>query len=163
MLTWALAHRRVVVGLSVLTVLSIVPLFIFVGKNFLPADDQSQYNVLVRTPEGTSLASTNNIAEQIARAIRRMPGVEHTLTTAGGSADRSVNNASIYVKLTDLDQRHLSQQDLMQRTRELLKQYPAGNPHQRGTGEHGGRQPEQRRRAVFHSGPRSEQAGAVLR
>ena len=34
----------------------------FVGKNFLPQDDQSQYNVLVRTPEGTSLAATTNLA-----------------------------------------------------------------------------------------------------
>jgi HAE1 family hydrophobic/amphiphilic exporter-1 len=124
LLTWSLAHRRAVVGLSVLTVLSIVPLFAFVGKNFLPADDQSQYNVLVRTPEGSSLAATNNIAEQVSQAIRRMPGVEHTLTTAGGSADKSVNNAKIYVKLTDIDQRRLSQQDLMQRTRELLKSFP---------------------------------------
>jgi HAE1 family hydrophobic/amphiphilic exporter-1 len=124
LLTWSLAHRRAVVGLSVLTVVSIVPLFAFVGKNFLPADDQSQYNVLVRTPEGSSLAATNNIAEQVSQAIRRMPGVEHTLTTAGGSADKSVNNAAIYVKLTDIDRRQLSQQDLMQRTRELLKRFP---------------------------------------
>jgi HAE1 family hydrophobic/amphiphilic exporter-1 len=124
LLTWSLAHRRAVVGLSLLTILSIVPLFAFVGKNFLPADDQSQYNVLVRTPEGSSLAATNNIAEQVSQAIRRMPGVEHTLTTAGGSADKSVNNAKIYVKLTDIDQRRLSQQDLMQRTRELLKSFP---------------------------------------
>ena len=135
LLTWSLAHRRAVVGLSVLTVVSIVPLFAFVGKNFLPADDQSQYNVLVRTPEGSSLAATNNIAEQVSQAIRRMPGVEHTLTTAGGSADKSVNNATIYVKLTDIDRRRLSQQDLMQRTRELLKRFPAGGPQQRGAGE----------------------------
>jgi HAE1 family hydrophobic/amphiphilic exporter-1 len=124
LLTWSLGHRRAVVGLSVLTVFSIFPLFAFVGKNFLPADDQSQYNVLVRTPEGSSLAATNNIAEQVAQAIRRLPGVEHTLTTAGGSADKSVNNAKIYVKLTDIDQRPLSQLDLMQRTRELLKRFP---------------------------------------
>ena len=90
---------------SVLTVLSIVPLFMFVGKNFLPTDDQSQFNVLVRTPEGTSLAATTALAEQIAQDIRELPGVIHTLMTAGGSADRSVNNASIYVKLTDIDQR----------------------------------------------------------
>ena len=32
----------------------------FVGKNFLPQDDQSQYNVLIRTPEGTSLAATTS-------------------------------------------------------------------------------------------------------
>jgi hydrophobic/amphiphilic exporter-1 (mainly G- bacteria), HAE1 family len=45
--------------------------------------------------------------------------------TAGGGADRSVNNATIYVALTDLDKRSVSQQQLMQRTRALLKQYPA--------------------------------------
>ena len=61
----------------------------FVGKNFLPQDDQSQYNVLVRTPEGTSLAATTDVAERIAQEIRKLPGVAHTLMTAGGSADKS--------------------------------------------------------------------------
>ena len=45
--------------------------------------------------------------------------------TAGGTADKSVNNAAIYVALKDLDKRNVSQQQLMQRTRELLKQLPA--------------------------------------
>ena len=125
LLEWSMGHRKVILGLSGLTILSIVPLFMLVGKNFLPADDQSQYNVLVRTPEGTSLASTTAMAQRIAQDIRALPGVEHTLLTAGGGADKSVNNASIYVKLTDVDQRQVSQQQLMQQTRALLKQYPA--------------------------------------
>jgi hydrophobic/amphiphilic exporter-1 (mainly G- bacteria), HAE1 family len=124
MLEWSMAHRGVVVALSVGVILSIVPLFAFVGKNFLPQDDQSQFNVLVRTPEGTSLAATTNIAERIAQDVRKLPGVGHTLMTVGGGADRSVNNASIYVKLTDIDQRAVSQQQLMQRSRELMKSYP---------------------------------------
>ena len=57
-------------------IVAIVPLFAFVGKNFLPQDDQSQYNVLVRTPEGTSLAATTNLAERIAQDIRQLPGVQ---------------------------------------------------------------------------------------
>jgi HAE1 family hydrophobic/amphiphilic exporter-1 len=124
MLTWAMAHRKVVIGACVLTVLSIVPLFMLVGKNFLPADDQSQYNVLIRTPEGTSLASTTQISEGIAQQIRALPGVESTLMTDGSTADASVNNSSIYVKLTDMDKRDVSQQDRMQRTRSLLKNLP---------------------------------------
>jgi HAE1 family hydrophobic/amphiphilic exporter-1 len=36
-----------------------------------------------------------------------------------------VNNASIYVKLSDIDQRTLTQQQLMQHTRDLLKSMPA--------------------------------------
>ena len=124
MLKWSMVHRKVIVGASLLTVLSIVPLFMFVGKNFLPADDQSQFNVLLRTPEGTSLASTTQVAEGIAQQIRSLPGVESTLMTDGGGADASVNNASIYVKLEDIKQRRLTQIDLMQRTRALLKNVP---------------------------------------
>ena len=125
MLTWSMAHRGVVVALSVGVILSIVPLFMFVGKNFLPQDDQSQYNVLIRTPEGTSIAATTNLAERIAQDVRGLPGVAHTLMTAGGSADKSVNNAAIYVKLTEIDQRQITQQQLMQRTRDLMKKYPS--------------------------------------
>ena len=124
MLTWSMAHRKTVVLASVLVVLSSVPLFAFVGKNFLPDDDASQYNVIVRMPEGTSLAATSNVAERVAQDIREFPGVEHTLMTAGGTADRSLNNAQIYVALNDLDKRNVSQSQLMQRTRELLKKYP---------------------------------------
>ena len=75
MLKWSMAHRKTIVVLCVLVILSIVPLFMFVGKNFLPDDDQSQFNVLVRTPEGTSLAATTNLAERIAQDIRQLPGV----------------------------------------------------------------------------------------
>jgi len=124
MLKWALAHRAWMIGFCGLTIASIIPLFMFVGKNFLPADDQSQYNVQVRTPEGTSLAATTALSENIAKDIRGLPGVEHTLMTAGGSADASVNTSSIYVKLTDLDQRDSSQAQMMQKTRDLLKRYP---------------------------------------
>jgi hydrophobe/amphiphile efflux-1 (HAE1) family protein len=124
MLRWSMQHRKTIVAMSVLVVLSIAPLFMMVGKNFLPQDDQSQYNVLVRTPEGTSLAATSGVTERIAQEIRKLPGVTHTLATVGGGADKSVNNAAVYVKLSDIDQRQVSQQQLMQRTRELLKSFP---------------------------------------
>jgi len=125
MLVWSMGRRKAVIALSGLTMLSIVPLFAMVSKNFLPADDQFQYNVLIRAPEGTSLAATTQIAERIAQQVRALPGVESTLMTAGGSADSSVNNASLYVKLTNVEQRSISQQDLMQRTRALLRTLPA--------------------------------------
>src|SRR4051794_16721548 len=125
MLHWSMQHRKAVVALSVLVVMSIVPLFMMVGKNFLPQDDQSQYNVLVRTPEGTSLAATSGVTERIAQEIRKLPGVAHTLATVGGGADKSVNNAAVYVKLSDIDQRQMTQQQIMQKTRDLLKSFPA--------------------------------------
>jgi HAE1 family hydrophobic/amphiphilic exporter-1 len=125
MLKWALAHRGIMLGLSALTIFSIVPLFMVVGKNFLPEDDRSEFNVLVRTPEGTSLPASAALSERVAQQIRALPGVSHTLMTAGNGNDASVNNSSIYVKLAGLDHRTITQSEMMQKVRALLKQYPA--------------------------------------
>jgi HAE1 family hydrophobic/amphiphilic exporter-1 len=124
MLKWSMAHRWAIVGLCVLVILSIVPLFMFVGKNFLPVDDQSQFEINLRTPEGSTLAATSTMVERIAKDVRTLPGVSDTLVTIGGDRQQLVNNANIYVRLTSLDERDLSQDELMVKARELLKQYP---------------------------------------
>ena len=110
LLTWSMAHRWVIVLACVVVILSIVPLFMFVGKNFLPVDDQSQFEINVRAPEGLSLAATSTLAERIAVDLRSLPGVTDTLTTIGGGQQEQVNVASIYVKLTPIEERKISQQ-----------------------------------------------------
>ncbi|QEE30371.1 efflux RND transporter permease subunit [Terriglobus albidus] len=125
LLEWSMAHRKAVVMICGGTILSLIPLFILVGKDFTPADDQSQFNVLIRTPEGSSLAATTQETEAIAQAIRKLPGVQTTLMTAGGGTDGAVNSASIYVKLVDVGDRHDTQTELMQQTRKLLTTFPS--------------------------------------
>src|SRR3712207_9477678 len=105
MLKWSMAHRWAVVGLCVLVIVSIVPLFMFVGKNFLPVDDQSQFEVSVRAPEGYTLPAASALVEKIAADIRRLPGVEATLVTVGGGQQELVNSASVYVKLAAIKER----------------------------------------------------------
>jgi HAE1 family hydrophobic/amphiphilic exporter-1 len=129
LLTWSMAHRWVVVAACVIVILSIVPLFMFVGKNFLPVDDQAQFELNVRAPEGYSLANTSNLAERIAADVRKLSGVTDTLVTIGGGQQEQVNVASIYVKLVPIEERKISQQALMVRARnevlaKYLKQYP---------------------------------------
>ncbi len=124
MLEWSMAHRWTIVLLCGLVILSIVPLFMFVGKNFLPVDDQSQFEINVRTAEGTSLAATSTVVDRIAKDVKQLPGVTDTLTTVGGGQQQLVNNASIYVKLADIKDRELSQDDLMAMSRDLLGKYP---------------------------------------
>jgi len=126
MLKWSMAHRKRILVICGCTILSLIPLFILVGKDFTPTDDQSQFNVLLRAPEGTSLASTTQQAEAVSQAIRALPGVETTLTTTGGGQDAAVNSATIFVKLVDISARHFSQAELMQETRGVLKSFPGG-------------------------------------
>ena len=97
-------HRWVIVLSCLLVIVSIVPLFMFVGKNFLPVDDQSQFKITVRAPEGSSLAATSP------RWANRRPTCESsrchsTLITIGGGQQEQVNVASIYVKLLPINER----------------------------------------------------------
>mgnify|MGYP001159346343 CR=1 FL=1 len=117
-------HRWVIVTLCALVFLSIVPLFMFVGKNFLPVDDQSQFEISVRVPEGSSLGQTSQIFEQIASEIRKIPGVTDTLATVGGGQQQVVNAGTIYVKLANIKDRPKRQELMMDDARELLKQFP---------------------------------------
>jgi len=125
LLRFSMAHRWLIIGLVVLVFLSIIPLFMLVSKNFLPVDDQSQFEVSIRTPEGTSLGATAQAFERIATEIRKMPGVTDTLSTVGGGQQVVVNSGSIYVKLTEIADRTSSQQDLMTKVREeVLPKFP---------------------------------------
>ncbi len=124
LLRFSMAHRWLIVGLCVLVFISIYPLFKYVGKNFLPVDDQSQFEVSVRAPEGYSLSATSQLLERIAADVRKIPGVTDTLTTIGGGQQQIVNNGSIYVRLSDIGSRDKSQEELMVSAREILKNFP---------------------------------------
>ena len=63
-----------VAGMAVLVLLSSVPLFMMANKNFLPNDDQSEFEVGLRAPEGTSLDATEIIANRIATRVRAAAG-----------------------------------------------------------------------------------------
>jgi HAE1 family hydrophobic/amphiphilic exporter-1 len=129
LLRWSMAHRWAIVLLSVLVIVSTVPLFMFVGKNFLPVDDQAQFEINVRAPEGSTLSSTSALAERMAADVRKLPGVTDTLVTIGSGQQQIVNLATIYVKMAPIEERHVSQQELMTRARteivgKYLKEYP---------------------------------------
>jgi HAE1 family hydrophobic/amphiphilic exporter-1 len=124
LLKFAMARRWVIVLTCVLVFLSIIPLFKYVGKNFLPVDDQSQFDITVRAPEGYSLSASSQLFERIAADLRKMQGVTDTLVTIGGGQAQVVNAGSIYVKLSDVHDRPKSQEQMMSDARDLLKNYP---------------------------------------
>ena len=131
MLKWSMTHRWVIMVLSAIVIVSTIPLFMFVGKNFLPVDDQSQFELNVRTVEGSTLSSTAALSERIAGDVRKLPGVTDTLVTIGSGQQQVVNLANIYVKLAPLEDRSASQNDLMLRARsEILARYQKEFPDQ---------------------------------
>ncbi|HWS55449.1 MAG TPA: efflux RND transporter permease subunit [Pyrinomonadaceae bacterium] len=125
MLRWSMAHRWAVVTACAVAVVSIVPLFMLAGLNFTPEEDESQFEIQVRAPEGTSLAATQSVMERIARDVReQLPGVDSTLTVAGFGAQQVVNNGTVFVRLKSLDEREVSQGELIRRARRIVAEYP---------------------------------------
>lgn len=112
-LEWSLGHRAVIAGLAVLILLSSVPLFMMANKNFLPDDDQSEFEVGLRTAEGSSLEATEIIANRIAARVRQLPEVEFTLVSVADDPARTQNQGSVYVRLKPVDQRDRDQFQVM--------------------------------------------------
>jgi HAE1 family hydrophobic/amphiphilic exporter-1 len=80
-----------------------------VGKDFFPIDDQDEFEVSVRAPEGTSLQRTLEITSKIGKEIRALPAIKYTLTTIGDNPQQWPNVSKIYVKMLPLaDARSLS-------------------------------------------------------
>ena len=117
LLIWSMAHRWVIVTASLVALVAIVPLFMAVGKDFLPKNDESQFEVSVRTPEGTTLEQTELIATRIGREIKTLPGVAYTVVLVGNDERQTANLASIFVKLADIRQRADAQPQIMDRVR----------------------------------------------
>jgi HAE1 family hydrophobic/amphiphilic exporter-1 len=130
LLAWSLRHRWAVVLTSLVIVLTTVPLFGMVGKTFLGQDDQSEFEISLRTPGGYTLAESARVVGEIEGRVRALEGVTDVMTTIGDQTGRlragegDVTNASIYVKLIDLHERPYSQFDVMAAVRGILHDYP---------------------------------------
>jgi len=131
MLRWSLAHRWVIVGLAAVTMISTVFLFQIIGKDFLPQDDQSQMEVTLKLPEGTTMEETDKFVQQITERMRAdLPNgvVDHILTTVGGDQQQRVNWATLFFELVPETERQYTQQQIIGIARGWLEQYKEVRP-----------------------------------
>jgi hydrophobic/amphiphilic exporter-1 (mainly G- bacteria), HAE1 family len=129
-LAWSLRHRWFILISGIVIFLWTFPLFYVIGKNFVPNDDQSEFEVIIQTPGGYTLAETDGLLREIEEKIRRLRGVTNIMTTIGDttgnvkSGQGDVTLVDIYVRLVDLAQRDYSQFDVMADARKLFQNYP---------------------------------------
>jgi len=116
-LRWSMAHRWVIVLASIAALAACVPLVSRVGRDFVPRNDESQFEVAVHAPEGTTVAETELMETRIARAIRTVPGIDYTIVMVANDSTRSTNRGTIFVRLTDVRTREQSQEQIMDRVR----------------------------------------------
>ncbi len=110
-LRWSLKHRWVIVLASLLVLLSTPIIYGALGKDFVPRDDQSEFELVATLPEGYTLSRGDEVMGEVERRFRRLPGVLETYTVIGETSARiskgqgDVTKGSVYVRLADLADR----------------------------------------------------------
>ena len=119
-LTAALRFRAITVLAAVGIFVGSLMLTGLIGKEFVAAQDEGQFNVQVDTPLGSSIHRTSKLLETIEARLEDLPGVTDVFTTVGAGAEGRVTFATVLVKMVPKSQRQLGQQDVMLLARERL-------------------------------------------
>ena len=121
LLGWAL-KRRVKVLLVSLSIFGLSLLLMkAVKQEFVPAQDQSRFNISIQTPMGSSLLHTSEVFKEAETLLRARPEVENVMVAVGGFQGGLVNQGNVMVTLKDPSQRKVSQQKLIEWAREEMK------------------------------------------
>src|SRR5262245_38001321 len=96
-LEWAFGPRAMLVGVFIVTVLSTIPIGMLVGKDFIAQDDQNEFEIVVKTADGTSLSGTDAVLQNIEREVLKLRGVKHLLSTINSGGGSGVTDGSVYV------------------------------------------------------------------
>ncbi|MFN9894320.1 MAG: efflux RND transporter permease subunit [Acidobacteriota bacterium] len=116
-LGWSMRHRLAISALGLLTICSMVPLFRLVRQEYLPTNvDESEIEVSINTPEGTSLQSMEAVLDRAYQDLKPMPGIKHVVAVVGSGYLQSVNSGRIYVQLEPIENRVFSLSRLWQKT-----------------------------------------------
>jgi len=119
MLRWSLAHRLILVMICIVTFLSTFGLYHLVGRDWIPADDQSELQSSFTMPEGTSLQKTSQMASDMAHRISDLPEVAFVQCFTHGPT----NHAHLFIGLVPRSKRSLSHAQLATKVRAILANF----------------------------------------
>jgi hydrophobic/amphiphilic exporter-1 (mainly G- bacteria), HAE1 family len=123
MLAWSMSHRWAVVLLAMVVMGSTPLIFRVIGVDFLAQDDQSEFEITVRTPPGSSLEGTNAVVKKLEEDVKQLPGIRNIAVTIGADQRQQVDRAQIVVELVLPEDRQYDQFQLMEMARKSLAKY----------------------------------------
>ena len=122
-LEWSLDHRAIVVTVALATFALTFPLNKLVGRDFIPADDQSELWVYLDFPVGQSVEGTARITSEMASKLVRLPGVEFVNPFVQPPPWGRANHSHMYIRLVDISKRKFTNQDVLVEVRRVLNSY----------------------------------------
>lgn len=129
-LRFSLRQRWIIVLATIGTLAATPTIASWVGKDFVPKDDHSEFEVVMTLPEGYTLDRGNKLLTEIEGRLKQLRGVTHVFTIIGDTTGRvakgqgDVTEARVYCRMVDLAERTYSQFDVMADARAVMTEYP---------------------------------------
>ena len=123
-LGFSLKHRLVVLILTSLLVSSTGFFFSQLGKGFMPEEDIGRFIITFKTPLGSNINYTSDRLTQIEAKLSQYSQIKHTFSTIGSGQQGKVSQGSIFVTLTDREQRSMHQSQLIVKISQELNTIP---------------------------------------
>jgi HAE1 family hydrophobic/amphiphilic exporter-1 len=120
LLAWSLDHRAVVVVVCLAVFASIIPLNAVVGRDWIPADDQSEMEIQLNQPVGISRPAVQVWTTKLAERIDKLRGVEFTNPYG---PDDIPSHSHLYIRLVDISQRNFTNFDVADEVRKITDEY----------------------------------------
>jgi len=109
MLAWSLRGRWLVLAVTVVVILSNVPLQGWVQRDYVPLNvDESEFEIRVEAARGATLAAMQETVDAVEAELAQIDGIETYVTTVGSSGFGDVNRGSFYIRLVDSGERTFS-------------------------------------------------------
>jgi HAE1 family hydrophobic/amphiphilic exporter-1 len=110
-----------------LTILATVGLLVAsfslkVGMEFIPMEDNSEFQVFIKAPVGTNIANMKQTVNPLLKQIEEDELVEYSVLSIGYNSANEIHKAKIYAKLKPVAQRMgISQEEIVQKYRDKFK------------------------------------------
>ena len=85
--SWALHHKKVIIGLAIIIFAGSMYLFKFIGKEFMPQSDESRCTATVELQTGTRVDQTLIVADRIDSIVRATVPEVKLISTSTGNDD----------------------------------------------------------------------------
>jgi hydrophobic/amphiphilic exporter-1 (mainly G- bacteria), HAE1 family len=126
-LGWSLHHRWVIVCVCVLVFGSTFIVNQYVGRDWMPQEDQSELSIQLEMPEGSSLQATEKTTLEVAQRVARIEGVRAVVPqTNTGFMDRVTYSQIVVLLYPHTDRPDIA--TMGQRVRAVTRDYPFARP-----------------------------------
>ena len=126
-LEWSMAHRWVIVAICIATLGSTFIVNKYIGRDWMPQEDQSELGVWLELPEGSSIEATERVVLDMGRKLQESPGVRGIVASSSAAMIQRVTMGYLTVLLDDPSTRP-GIEEMGQKVRAVARQFPETRP-----------------------------------